>query len=77
MLFSIAYQTLLGLAVASLVFTGGTLLGLTGFQAMWAFYGLCVATTLIMALIPEREAGTEAANTTPLRKGKCPEGVQS
>lgn len=55
MLFSIGYQTLLGLFVASLVFTGGTLLGLTGFQAMWAFYGLCVATTLGMAMIPTRE----------------------
>ncbi|CCH50169.1 ferrous iron transport protein B [Pseudodesulfovibrio piezophilus] len=55
MLFSIGYQTLLGLFVASLVFTGGSLLGLSGFQAMWAFYGLCVATTLGMALIPTRE----------------------
>lgn len=55
MLFSIAYQTLLGLFVASLVFTGGTVLGLTGFQTMWAFYGLCVAATLVMALIPSPE----------------------
>ena len=58
MLFSIAYQTLLGLFVASLVYTGGRVLGLSGFQAMWAFYGLCVAATLVMALIPtpdERE----------------------
>ena len=52
MLFSIGYQTLLGLIVASMVFTGGTLLGLTGFQTMWAFYGLCVLATLVMALIP-------------------------
>jgi ferrous iron transport protein B len=55
MLFSIGYQTLLGLFVASLVFTGGTLLGLTGNQAMWAFYGLCVFATLGMALVPTPE----------------------
>jgi len=56
MLFSIGYQTLLGLAVATLVFTGGRLLGLSGVQAMWAFYGLCVAATVGMALIPEKTA---------------------
>ncbi len=55
MLFSILYQTALGLALATLVFTGGVLLGLTGFQAMWAFYGLCVAATVVMALVPHRE----------------------
>lgn len=55
MLFSIGYQTLLGLFVASLVFTGGTVLGLNGMQTMWAFYGLCVAITLIMAMIPTPE----------------------
>ncbi|MBG0789203.1 MAG: ferrous iron transport protein B [Desulfovibrionaceae bacterium] len=65
MLFSIAYQTLLGLLVASLVFTGGRLLGLTGLQAMWAFYGLCVATTLIMALIPNPEEREAAASVSP------------
>ncbi|KAB1437262.1 ferrous iron transport protein B [Pseudodesulfovibrio senegalensis] len=55
MVFSIAYQTLLGLAVATLVFTGGTLLGLTGFQAMWAFYALCVGATVVMAFVPDRQ----------------------
>ncbi len=53
MLFSMAYQTLLGLAMASLVFTGANLFGLSGWQAMWAFYALCVAATLGMALLPE------------------------
>lgn len=53
MLFSIAYQTLLGLGVASLVFTGGSLLGLSGWQTMWAFYGLCLAVTVVMGLLPE------------------------
>jgi ferrous iron transport protein B len=55
MLFSISYQMLLGLFVSSLVFTGGTLLGLTGFQAMWSFYGLCVVATILMAMIPNPE----------------------
>lgn len=54
MLFSIGYQTALALLVAVLVFTGGTLLGLTGWQAMWTFYGLCVLATCAMALVPER-----------------------
>jgi len=63
MLFSIVYQTLLGLFVASLVFTGGMAFGLTGFQTMWAFYGLCVAATLIMGFVPtpeEKEAVSSA-----------------
>jgi len=64
MLFSIVYQTLLGLFVASLVFTGGRLLGLTGFQTMWTFYGLCVATTLGMAMIPTPEEKETVSTTT-------------
>ncbi len=64
MLFSIGYQTLLGLFVASLVFTGGTVLGLTGFEAMWAFYALCVVTTLIMAMIPTPEEKEEGSIST-------------
>ena len=65
MLFSIGYQTFLGLSVASLVFTGGTALGLSGVQAMWAFYGLCVAITVVMAMIPSPEdrAAKAAAST--------------
>lgn len=53
MLFSIGYQTLLGLFISTLVFSGGSLLGLTGWQTMWVFYGLCIAATLLMALVPE------------------------
>ena len=64
MLFSIGYQTLLGLFVASLVFTGGTLLGLTGIQAMWGFYALCVAATLFMAMIPNPEEKVSAPAAT-------------
>ncbi len=64
MLFSIGYQILLGLFVASLVFTGGKTLGLTGYETMWIFYGLCVVLTLILSMIPtpeERELGGAVA----------------
>jgi len=71
MLFSIGYQTLLGLFVASLVFTGGTLLGLSGFQAMWAFYGLCVAVTLGMGLIPVPEETEATPVITAICKDNC------
>ena len=72
MLFSIGYQTLLGLFVASLVFTGGTVLGLTGFQTMWAFYGLCVVATLVMGLIPTPdEKETDVIATTRPCKENC------
>ena len=54
MLFSILYQTLLGFFVAVLVFSGGSALGLSGWQAMWAFYALCVTATLIAGIIPNR-----------------------
>jgi ferrous iron transport protein B len=58
MFFSILYATGLGLAVATLVFTGGTLLGLTGLQAMFIFYGLAVAATIGLGLIPNRGSKT-------------------
>lgn len=66
MLFSIGYQIVLGLGVAVLIFTGGNALGLTGFQAMWAFYALCVTATIIMAMVPERRH-------VPCPKGACPD----
>lgn len=55
MLFSVGYQTLLGFAVAVLVFTGGTALGLSGWQAMWSFYALCIVFTIVMGLVPDRK----------------------
>ena len=56
MLFSTVFQMCIGLCVATLIFSGGALLGLTGFQAMWAFYGLCVMLLLIVAAVPARAA---------------------
>jgi ferrous iron transport protein B len=54
MLFSMAYPIVLGLMVATLVFTGGTALGLSGLQAMFVFYGLALTVTLAMGLIKNK-----------------------
>ncbi|MDD3800621.1 MAG: ferrous iron transport protein B [Desulfuromonas thiophila] len=51
MLFSLGYPMVLGLLVASLVFTGGSLLGLSGLQAMMAFYLLALLITTVVGLI--------------------------
>jgi len=51
MLFATFYPILLGLIFAVLVFTGGSLLGLSGLQAMIAFYVLAIAVTVVMGLI--------------------------
>lgn len=55
MLFSMIYPIVLGLAVAVLVFSGGSALGLTGLQAMFAFYGLALAATIAAGFIKNRE----------------------
>ncbi|MBU2552366.1 MAG: ferrous iron transport protein B [Proteobacteria bacterium] len=54
MLFSMFYPMILGLAVATLVYSGGLALGLDGRQAMYAFYGLALAVTVAMGLIKNR-----------------------
>ncbi len=54
MLFSIGYPMLLGLFAATLVYTGGRALGLSGLQAMAVFYGLALAFTVFMGLIKDR-----------------------
>ena len=51
MLFSIGYPMLLGVGVATLVFTGGSALHLTGLQAMGVFYALALGFTLLMGAI--------------------------
>jgi ferrous iron transport protein B len=51
MFFSLAYMTGLGAVVATLVFTGGRTLGLTGVEAMAWFYGLVVTATIVAGLI--------------------------
>ncbi len=51
MLFSLIYMMGLGIFVATLVFTGGTVLGLNGVEAMACFYGLAVLATVVTGLI--------------------------
>jgi ferrous iron transport protein B len=51
MLFAMTYPMVLGIIAATLIFTGGTLLGLTGLQAMIAFYILALILTIITGFI--------------------------
>jgi ferrous iron transport protein B len=51
MLFATFYPIVLGLIIAILVFTGGSLLGLSGMQAMIAFYILALIFLILMGLI--------------------------
>ncbi|THB63993.1 MAG: ferrous iron transport protein B [Desulfovibrio sp.] len=50
MIFSLVYMIGLGAAVSTLVYTGGSLLGFDGIQAMAWFYGLALAATVITGL---------------------------
>ena len=54
MLFSIAYPMLLGIVVASLVFSLGSALGLSGLQAMFSFYMLALAFTIFMGFFKNK-----------------------
>jgi len=50
MLFSILFPTSLGFIIASVIYTGGSSLGLTGIQMMGVFYGTVVLLTIITGL---------------------------
>lgn len=52
MMFSMIFPTLLGLVVASLIYTGGTLLGLNGLQAFSIVYFSLLVLLLIIGLYP-------------------------
>ncbi|WP_028321780.1 ferrous iron transport protein B [Desulfatiglans anilini] len=54
MLFSMIYPMALGLGVASLVYSGGKTLRLSGLEAMFAFYGLALAFTVLMGLFKNK-----------------------
>jgi ferrous iron transport protein B len=54
MLFSMIYPMVLGLGVAILVFSLGGALGLSGLQAMFAFYGLALALTIFMGFLKNK-----------------------
>ena len=51
MLFSMSYSIVLGLIVATLIFTGGSALGLSGMQAMFVFYALALLATIVMGFV--------------------------
>jgi ferrous iron transport protein B len=54
MLFSMIYPMVLGLVAATMIFSLGSALGLSGFQAMFAFYGLALAMTVMMGFIENK-----------------------
>jgi len=58
MVFAGLYPVVLGLVLAGLIYTGGNALGLTGIQAMVAFYVLSTLIMLVLAMIhrPNAEA---------------------
>ncbi|MBW1739320.1 MAG: ferrous iron transport protein B, partial [Deltaproteobacteria bacterium] len=51
MLFATFYPIVLGLIISILVFTGGSLLGLSGMQAMITFYVLALIFLVLMGFI--------------------------
>lgn len=51
MLFATFYPIILGFIIAILVFTGGSLLGLSGLQAMAVFYALALAVTIAIGFV--------------------------
>lgn len=66
MLFSIFFPTLLGFIVASLIFTGGSVIGLSGIQMMGAFYGAVVLLTVVTGLF--RSWNRKPARPLPIAK---------
>lgn len=62
MLFAFAYPSVLGILVAMMVYSGGGALGLSGWEAMWAFYGLALLFALFMGALPVKQ---HAQATTP------------
>ncbi len=63
MVFAMTYPMLLGLGVAVFIFTVGSMLALTGQQAMMAFYGLALLFAIIMGFVNFKEEPEEAGET--------------
>ena len=53
MLFSLVFSTAFGLLIAGGVFTLGTVFGLSGIQAMIWFYGIALATAVMLAFLKD------------------------
>jgi len=60
-LFATFYPIVLGSIIAVLVFTGGRLLGLSGMQAMVAFYVFALIVTVALGLIKSKDVSEEYA----------------
>ena len=58
MLFAFFVPLVLGLLAAVLVFSGGSALGLSGFQAMWIFYLIPLTLTIALGLIRTKRTYT-------------------
>jgi len=58
MIFSMAFPIVLGTGVATLIFSGGTFLELSGLQAMIAFYGLALAITIGTGFLKNKQKTT-------------------
>ena len=58
MLFAFFVPLVLGLLAAVLVFSGGSALGLSGFQAMWIFYLIPLTLTIVLGLIRTKRTYT-------------------
>ncbi|MFP4483165.1 MAG: nucleoside recognition domain-containing protein, partial [Thermovirgaceae bacterium] len=55
MLLTLFYPLLLGLFFSILIFTGGSMLGLTGLQAMIAFYLVMLGTAVVLSQVKTPE----------------------
>ncbi|MEA2040126.1 MAG: ferrous iron transport protein B, partial [Thermodesulfobacteriota bacterium] len=58
-LFATFYPIVLGSMIAVLVFTGGNLLGLSGMQAMIAFYVFALIVTVALGFIKSKDVSEE------------------
>ncbi|MEA1922886.1 MAG: ferrous iron transport protein B [Pseudomonadota bacterium] len=55
MFFSLIIPIAMGVVISTLIFSGGTALGLNGWQAMAIFYAIAVVITLLTAMIKDHE----------------------
>ncbi len=60
MIFSILFQMTIGLLVATFVYSGGKLLGLSGVQAMWTFYAICFGLVVVLGFLPSSRGKEES-----------------
>jgi ferrous iron transport protein B len=67
MLFSIFFPTALGFIVASFIYTGGSLVGLSGIQMMGVFYVLVALLAIVTGLFKSSKRATPPADFPDLR----------